>query len=76
VFIEHRLAGDPTNWWIVDTACLEAMLRSAGLRVVERPGHELYVCERLAPDVDHAAEMRRVELDAALGLRQDSNQRK
>jgi tRNA (mo5U34)-methyltransferase len=44
-FIEHRLANDPTNWWAPNHACVEAMLRSAGLRVVERPGHEIYVCE-------------------------------
>ena len=31
-FVEHRYAGDPTNWWIPNRACAEAMLRSAGLR--------------------------------------------
>jgi tRNA (mo5U34)-methyltransferase len=44
-FIEHRLANDPTNWWAPTHACVEAMLRSAGLQVTERPGHEIYVCE-------------------------------
>jgi tRNA (mo5U34)-methyltransferase len=44
-FIEHRLANDPTNWWAPNHAGVEAMLRSAGLRVLERPGHEIYVCE-------------------------------
>ena len=44
-FIEHRLADDPTNWWAPTHACVEAMLRSAGLEVTERPGHEIYVCE-------------------------------
>jgi tRNA (mo5U34)-methyltransferase len=44
-FIEHRLANDPTNWWAPNHAAVEAMLRSAGLTVVERPGHEIYVCE-------------------------------
>jgi tRNA (mo5U34)-methyltransferase len=43
-FIERSLAEDPTNWWAPTHACVEAMLRSAGLEVVERPGHELYVC--------------------------------
>lgn len=42
---EHRVAGDPTNWWLPNGAAVEAMLRSAGLRVVERPGHEIWVCE-------------------------------
>jgi tRNA (mo5U34)-methyltransferase len=45
-FIEHRLAGDPTNWWAPTHACVEAMCRSTGLEVVERPGHELYICRR------------------------------
>jgi tRNA (mo5U34)-methyltransferase len=44
-FIEHRLAGDPTNWWAPNHAAVEALLRSCGLRVVARPGHEIYVCE-------------------------------
>jgi tRNA (mo5U34)-methyltransferase len=43
-FIERSLAGDPTNWWAPTHACVEAMVRSAGLEVVERPGHELYIC--------------------------------
>ena len=44
-FIERRLAGDPTNWWIPNHAAVEAMLQSCSLRVVQRPGDELYVCE-------------------------------
>ena len=48
-FIEHNLAGDPTNWWAPNRAAMEAMIRSSGLRIVERPGHEMYVCE---PDPD------------------------
>jgi tRNA (mo5U34)-methyltransferase len=43
-FIERSLAGDPTNWWAPTEACVEAMARSAGLDVVSRPGHELYIC--------------------------------
>jgi tRNA (mo5U34)-methyltransferase len=44
-FIEHKYAGDQTNWWIPNPACTQAMLRSVGLRIVERPCHEVYVCE-------------------------------
>lgn len=44
-FIEKKMAGDKTNWWAPNHACIEAMLRSCGLRVVQRPGHELYLCE-------------------------------
>jgi tRNA (mo5U34)-methyltransferase len=49
-FIEDRLAGDPTNWWAPNHAGVEAMLRSSGMRILGRPGHEIYVCE---PDPDH-----------------------
>jgi tRNA (mo5U34)-methyltransferase len=44
-FLEHRFAGDPTNWWVPNHAGVEAMLRSSGLKVVGRPGHEIYMCE-------------------------------
>jgi tRNA (mo5U34)-methyltransferase len=44
-FIEHSFFNDPTNWWAPNHAGVEAMLRSAGLRVTQRPGHEIYVCE-------------------------------
>jgi len=53
-FIEHRLAEDPTNWWAPNHAAVEAMLRSAGLRVLERPGHEIYVCEPGDPREERA----------------------
>lgn len=36
-FIEHRLAGDPTNWWVPNSACCAAMVRSAGFTIVEQP---------------------------------------
>jgi tRNA (mo5U34)-methyltransferase len=44
-FVEHSFAGDPTNWWIPNHAGVEALLRSAGLVVAERPGHEMYLCK-------------------------------
>lgn len=53
-FIEHELAGDPTNWWIPNHACMEAMLRSAGLEVESRPGHELLVCRPTGQPVAEA----------------------
>jgi tRNA (mo5U34)-methyltransferase len=43
-FVERALAGDPTNWWAPDAACVEAMARSAGLEVLERPAHEFWLC--------------------------------
>jgi tRNA (mo5U34)-methyltransferase len=46
-FVEHRYAGDPTNWWIPNRACAEAMLRSAGFRIVDHPESEVFICEPL-----------------------------
>ena len=48
-FVEKSYAGDWTNWWIPNAAASLAMLRSVGLRVVDRPCHEVYLCE---PDPD------------------------
>ncbi|MBA2383249.1 MAG: TIGR04290 family methyltransferase [Actinobacteria bacterium] len=61
-FLEHRFADDPTNWWAPSHACVEAMLRSSGLEIVERPGYQLWVCRPhgLPSSV-------RGELDAASG---------
>jgi tRNA (mo5U34)-methyltransferase len=44
-FVEKAYAGDSTNWWIPNPGCTAALLRSSGLRVVDRPCHEVYVCE-------------------------------
>ncbi|HEX2186325.1 MAG TPA: TIGR04290 family methyltransferase, partial [Chloroflexota bacterium] len=46
-FVEHRYADDPTNWWIPNAACAEAMLRSAGFEVVAHPEQEVYLCRRV-----------------------------
>jgi len=64
-FIERHLAGDPTNWWAPDDACVQAMLRSAGMRVLATPAHEIYVCEP-DPGNDHARAFREAELTAVL----------
>lgn len=45
-FVEHRYAGDPTNWWVPNHACVEAMLRSAGFDVLEQAEAEVFVCRR------------------------------
>jgi tRNA (mo5U34)-methyltransferase len=44
-FIERRYAKDPTNWWIPNAACAEAMLRSAGFKILEHPEQEVYLCQ-------------------------------
>ena len=67
-FIEHRFAGDPTNWWVPNHACVLAMLRSCGFAVTAHLGHEIYLCE---PDGSERSgggdEWRRAELLAATG---------
>jgi tRNA (mo5U34)-methyltransferase len=72
-FIEHRLAGDPTNWWAPNHAGVEAMLRSSGLRIEARPGHEIYLC---VPDAQAAAAARAVyasQFDSATGAIRSGN---
>lgn len=53
-FVEHEFAHDETNWWIPNRACSEAMLRSAGFEILQRPEEEVYICRRrdlpAAPD--------------------------
>lgn len=44
--IEHRYAGDPTNWFIPNRAGVEALLRSAGFTIAEHPEREVYLCRR------------------------------
>ncbi|GGC78498.1 TIGR04290 family methyltransferase [Chelatococcus reniformis] len=45
-FVEHSYAQDPTNWWVPNAACVEAMLRSAGFEILSHPEAEVYVCRR------------------------------
>jgi tRNA (mo5U34)-methyltransferase len=45
-FIEEKYAGDPTNWWIPNRACVEAMLRSAGFAILGHPEQEVFICRR------------------------------
>jgi tRNA (mo5U34)-methyltransferase len=60
-FVEQRYAEDPTNWWIPNRACVEALLRSSGFEVLARPEDEVYLCR-----ADGRAPRRLPEL--ALGL--------
>jgi tRNA (mo5U34)-methyltransferase len=45
-FIEKKYAGDPTNWWIPNPACSEALLRTAGFKIISHPEDEVYICRR------------------------------
>ena len=46
-FVEHSYAHDPTNWWVPNGACTEAMLRSAGFDILGHPEDEVFVCRRV-----------------------------
>jgi tRNA (mo5U34)-methyltransferase len=43
-FIEHSYAGDPTNWWIPNLACVKALLRSSGFTIIAHPEEEVFIC--------------------------------
>lgn len=46
-FIEKKYTGDPTNWWVPNRACVEAMLRNSGFEILDHPETEVYVCRRM-----------------------------
>jgi tRNA (mo5U34)-methyltransferase len=54
-FIEHCYADDPTNWWVPNRACVEAMLRSSGFEITAHPEEEVYLCRRGQPPTGAAA---------------------
>jgi tRNA (mo5U34)-methyltransferase len=45
-FVEQEYSGDPTNWWIPNRACSEALLRSAGFEIISHPEPEVFMCRR------------------------------
>ncbi len=55
-FIENKLEGDPTNWWAPNHSGVLAMLRSSGLEVFAKPAHEIYLCRKTQPILDHMHE--------------------
>jgi tRNA (mo5U34)-methyltransferase len=46
-FVEKSYSNDPTNWWVPNRACAEAMLRSAGFVVECRPDHDIFLCKKI-----------------------------
>jgi tRNA (mo5U34)-methyltransferase len=44
-FVENSYSKDPTNWWIPNLACAQAMLRSAGFEIVDHPEEEVLICQ-------------------------------
>jgi tRNA (mo5U34)-methyltransferase len=51
-FVEQSYSQDPTNWWIPNRACAEAVLRSSGFKIVDAPEPEVFICR-----CDEAAEL-------------------
>jgi tRNA (mo5U34)-methyltransferase len=49
-FIEAKYSGDETNWWVPNRACSEAMLRSAGFKILDHPEPEVFICRRVELD--------------------------
>jgi tRNA (mo5U34)-methyltransferase len=43
-FVEESYADDQTNWWIPNRAAAEAILRSSGLEILDRPEPETWIC--------------------------------
>ncbi|MBS7456281.1 TIGR04290 family methyltransferase [Coralloluteibacterium stylophorae] len=60
-FVEHELAGDPTNWWVPNPPAMQAMVRSAGFAVRGMPDDDVYLCRRTA-----AADQAEARLHATL----------
>jgi len=44
-FLESAYRGDLSNWWVPNYEALEPLVRSAGLRVLDRPHPEMVVAE-------------------------------
>ena len=61
-FVENRYANDPTNWWIPNRACFEAMLRSAGFEILDHPEDEVFICRRTEPGgpLNYSKELREI----------------
>jgi tRNA (mo5U34)-methyltransferase len=42
-FIENRLAGDPTNWWVPNHQCILSLIKNCGFRLQGIPEDETYI---------------------------------
>jgi tRNA (mo5U34)-methyltransferase len=58
LFVEQKLFGDPTNWWVPNHAAVEAMARTAGLDLLEHPAQELWLCAPHPARADVLEELR------------------
>ncbi len=42
-FIENRLAGDPTNWWVPNHQCIVSLMKNCGFMLHAIPEDETYI---------------------------------
>lgn len=54
VFLEAQYNEESTNWWIPNLTGIEAMVRSAGLRVIDRPHPHIIIA---APEIYYGKEV-------------------
>lgn len=66
-FIENKLNNDPTNWWALNGSCVEAMLRSSGMKILHEPGDEIYICQKDEEHPSVATSWNRSEYLSAIG---------
>jgi tRNA (mo5U34)-methyltransferase len=46
-FVEKKLNGDVSNWWLATRSCLKAMVRTSGFRTIEDTSNsEIFVCRK------------------------------
>lgn len=57
-FIEKRLQGDPTNWWVANRSGAEAMLRSTGFGSIHYIASEIWICRE--PTADGVSDLREI----------------
>lgn len=66
-FVEHQLANDPTNWWAPNHACVEALLRTSGMEILQRLMPEVYLCRPTGNGFTQVKELLEAEYRAATG---------
>jgi tRNA (mo5U34)-methyltransferase len=71
-FIENKLAGDQTNWWVPNPSAIEAMIRSTGMEITEIPAHEIYFCTNTGTNYSW---QNAVELKAAIKALKNTNRK-
>ncbi len=64
-FFEHRFSGDETNWWVPNRGAVEAILRSAGLRIDAHPEEETWLCTPVAVE-RHGKSLQQLEFEGKL----------